>query len=157
MRRQLAYAVPLVSLLLLAGGCAKPAQSSGNNPPPIAGPATVVSTPPGNSVGTVYATQQGTNGTQNVSCDAIDTELLISPEGGQIRWTAGGYGTTSDSFPFVADPLPSVVVDPSSGVLDPGQSQILHISGTFDGAPGDSFYVEVNAGNSGSTLQLSCT
>jgi hypothetical protein len=152
-------------MVLLAGACSKSANGGGEP----AGQVTSASTPvdtgdspaaQNDSVGTVFTTFRGTKGTDHVSCNAIDTELLISPNGGRIRWTATASDSSTDSYPFVGAPLPSVVLDPASGVLDPGQSQLLHISGAFDGGPGATFYVAVTAPNSSgysnNTLQLFC-
>jgi hypothetical protein len=115
---------------------------------------------PSDSVGTVGTTFRGTNGTDHVACSAINTELLIFPYDGRIRWTATASATKTDSFPYVGASLPSIVLQPSSGVLDLGQTQVLHISGTYDGGSGATFYVEVTApkspGAPGNRLQLFC-
>jgi hypothetical protein len=111
-------------------------------------------------VGTVGATFDGTTGTAQVSCDAINSELAITANDGRIRWTAYAGSASSTGYPFVADTVSSVVFDPPSGVVDPGQSQVLHISGSFSGSSGDNFYVSVAApnasGGSAGTIEFTC-
>jgi hypothetical protein len=173
MRRRLAHAVPLACILLLASGCkSTPGPGSGAPPDahsPSAGhsPAAVpmvTPTIPGNtpddSVGTVQTTFRGTDGRAQVSCDAIDTKLVITPHNGRIRWTAYAGGATKTTYPFVDGIVSSVTFDPPSGLLDPGQSQVLDISGSFTGSNGSNFYVAVAAPNStgggASTIEFFC-
>jgi hypothetical protein len=111
------------------------------------------------SVGTVFTTMRGTNGSQRVSCDAIATEFKLEPNGGRIRWTAQALDRYTDKPWEPGSVASGVTVTPSSGVLDPGASQVIRISGSFTG-PDRKFWVAVSApnrtGHSGSTIEFSC-
>ncbi len=86
-------------------------------------------TPTPNSTGTVDVSQRGTSGTERVDCADIDSELKISAHDGSVRWTA--------------TPAAGVSVSPSSGFLDKGESQIVHVGGSYSGGGG--FSVKVSA------------
>jgi hypothetical protein len=130
----------------------KKATASNNSASPDAGGGT------GDSVGTVNLTFRGTSGSDSVSCSSISSEFKVSPDGGRIRWTA----LISDHDPD--GPVPGrrpegVSVEPSSGMLDPGNSQVVRVRGSFDGSDRH-FWVKVQApnrtGSGGVTLQFNC-
>lgn len=110
------------------------------------------------SVGTVNLTFRGTSGSDSVSCSSISSEFKVSPNGGRIRWTS----LISDHDPD--GPVPGrrpedVSVEPSSGMLDPGDSQVVRVRGSFDGSDRH-FWVKVQApnrsGSGGVTVQFNC-
>jgi hypothetical protein len=155
-----AYAVLVGTVLLAAVACTHKAVSGSALPGPVRTPvvsANAAAAPDNDSIGTVNATLRGSIGRDHVACTAIDTELLISANEGRIRWTAIASDRTVGSYPFVGAALPGVVLDPPSGVLEPGQSQVLHVSGRHTGS---TFYIAVIAPNasgySESTIPLYC-
>ncbi|MCL9795831.1 hypothetical protein [Frankia sp. AgKG'84/4] len=81
------------------------------------------------STGAVDVSRRGTNGTERVDCADIDSELRISAFNGSVRWTAA--------------PAAGVSVSPSSGFLDEGESQVVHVGGSYAGGGG--FTVNVSA------------
>jgi hypothetical protein len=136
-----------------SGGGSKKATASNSPASSSAGGGT------SDSVGTVNLTFRGTSGSDSVSCSSISSEFTVSPNGGRIRWTA----LISDHDPD--GPVPGrrpegVSVEPSSGMLDPGNSQLVRVRGTFDGSDRH-FWVKVLAPNratsgAGVTLRFNC-
>jgi len=161
MNRQSVYIGLLVGTVLLAAvACTHRPASGSTLPGPVRTPvviANAAAAPGSDSIGTVHATLRGTTGRDHVACTAIDTELLISANEGRIRWTATASDSTLGSYPFIGPALPGVFLDPPSGVLEPGQSQVLHVSGRHTGA---TFYIAVTAPNasgySANTIALYC-
>lgn len=96
------------------------------------------------STGTVDVSQRGTSGTDRVDCSNIDSELKISARDGSVRWTAV--------------PAAGVSVLPSSGFLNEGESQVIHVGGRYTGA--QTFTVNVSApsraGSSGVPAEFTC-
>lgn len=97
------------------------------------------------STGSVTVTQRGTNGTTRVDCSDIDSELKITAFDGTARWSA-----TSAS---------GVSISPSSGFLDEGASEVVHVGGSYSGGAG--FDVVVSApgrggGSGGVDVPLTC-
>ncbi|SNQ49541.1 conserved exported hypothetical protein [Frankia canadensis] len=96
------------------------------------------------STGTVDVSRRGTSGTERVDCSNIDSELKISARDGSVRWTAV--------------PAAGVSVSPSSGFLDEGESQVIHVGGRYTGA--QTFTVNVSApsraGSSGVPAEFTC-
>ncbi|MGY2006318.1 hypothetical protein ACW9HC_04985 [Nocardia gipuzkoensis] len=103
----------------------------------------------GSPEGIVSVSFRGTTGRDRVSCDNIVTEFKVSPSSGTIEWDA----TARDiDISFAAQDLrravlSGVVITPSSGILGPGESTVVKVSGSV-AKPAKRFWVWVVAPNS---------
>ncbi|UGT65931.1 hypothetical protein LTT66_21745 [Nocardia gipuzkoensis] len=99
--------------------------------------------------GIVSVSFRGTSGRDRVSCNNIVTEFKVSPSSGTIEWDATAHDI---DISFAAQDLrravlPGVVITPSSGILGPGESTVVKVSGSV-ATPAKRFWVWVIAPNS---------
>jgi hypothetical protein len=104
----------------------------------------------GRPFGNLTVTMRQTQGTDRVACDAIQSEFAVSMASGdgKVRWTGQVFATSPRQYPFGADELRGIALDPATGLLELGQRQLIRVRGTFDGGSGNHFYVVVSAPNS---------
>jgi hypothetical protein len=163
MRRGLIIASTCVLALAAACDPKSSGQSSGSAPAPAVttrpGPTSQTMDPAPGYAGTVGTTFRGTHGSPNVNCSAIDTEFLLRPDSGTIQWHATGHDTDQIYAVQIRAALPDVTIEPASGLLGPGQSQVIHVSGQV-AAPAKQFWVWVVAPNSagagGQAVEFDC-
>jgi hypothetical protein len=137
-------------------------------PPPVVpiqqttGPATVTpgatvtpeaTTRPGDNqaraFGNLVSTFRQTSGSDAVSCGAVDTEFAVSMASGdgKVRWTGQARDILPQRMPFPGSQLSGISLEPQTGLLEIGQRQVIRVRGTFDGRPGQQFWVVVSAPN----------
>src|SRR5438045_5038970 len=172
MKRTMTAVAVVIAATTLVAGChntgshrsaGRPADDQGGvtqtaGSGPAGSPATASSGRP-NSDGTVQVTFRGTQGSPNVNCSDINTEFLLSPATGTIKWNATPHDSDNIYDPQIRAMLPDVTVDPASGLLGPGQSTVIHVRGHV-AAPAKEFWIWVVAPNRGGTggiaVELAC-
>jgi hypothetical protein len=116
----------------------------------------------GRQFGNLTVTFRGTGGTDRVSCGAIQTEFAVTMASGdgRVRWTGQATDVLPRQVPFDGARLTSATLEPDTGLLEPGQVQVIRVRGTFSGRRGQQFYVVVQAlnsvGTAGNSIPFTC-
>ncbi|MER6425735.1 hypothetical protein [Streptomyces sp. NPDC001137] len=75
------------------------------------------------------------DGSHRVSCSALDAQFTVTPDNTRTRWRAVAldYDPPSSQRQYSTGNIArDVVIQPSSGTLEPGQSATVHVSGRYD-------------------------
>jgi hypothetical protein len=129
MRAVLAVALAVV-VAAGTGACAHRSASgvgtqSGSSAPPRTGDKTTPQ-PVDDAKGYVEGAISGDN---RISCDKVDAEVKVVAKEGKARWTASAKRSPTFADKLLAE---GITVSPASGVLESGQSTVLHVRGSFD-------------------------
>jgi hypothetical protein len=103
----------------------------------------------GRPFGNIVATFRGTAGRDSVSCGSVETEFAVSMSSGDgtVRWTGQARDIMPERIPFEGSQLAGITLEPDTGLLELGQRQVIRVRGTFNGRPGQQFWVVVQAPN----------
>ncbi|HEV2635157.1 MAG TPA: hypothetical protein VGX23_08420 [Actinocrinis sp.] len=166
--------VAAAACLLAVAGCTSGGSSGSSSPPGQSGRQDQQNQPDADQTGDTGAApdttdpapqysgvismayQDGGDEPPTVDCTRLDLEVQLSPKSGTIQWTA--VAQDSDTGFVNANRLDGVTVDPSSGLLGPGQSETLHVSGSAGTLP--AFWIFASApnagGHDGGSLEFDC-
>ncbi|MFE1886291.1 hypothetical protein [Streptomyces diastatochromogenes] len=142
-------------------GGGRPAASARSTPPSHGGkppsgkpsPKQRATTPPDPYTGLVSVTDMRppleADGSHQVSCSALDSQFTVTPYHAGARWRAVAldYSPPSSQRQYSTGNIArDVVIQPSSGTLELGQSVTVHVSGRYDGEmnPAD-FWIIIQA------------
>jgi hypothetical protein len=145
-----------VALAVVVGACGQPQAGPGSSPTPgstTQRTTTTDKTTTEETTGSVDASI--VNGNEQISCNAIDTEVKVVATGGKAHWTASAKRSSEFADKLLAQ---GVQLTPTEGVLEQGQSAVIRVRGSFDQQK--YFYVflvtPTRTGSAGRGVQFKC-
>jgi hypothetical protein len=145
-----------VALAVVMGACGQPQTGSpkpGSTTQRTTSDKTTTDKPTEEATGSVDASI--VNGNEQISCNAIDTQVKVVATGGKAHWTASAKRSSEFADKLLAQ---GVQLTPAEGVLEQGQSAVIRVRGSFDQQK--YFYVflatPTRTGSGGRGVQFKC-
>jgi hypothetical protein len=97
--------------------------------------------------------------TRRVDCGRIDTSIKLGTTTGHAHNAWKWKIFVSNRADYQGSRISGVNVDPPTGTVEVGQTPTLHVTGSYNGRPGDVFYVHVESiyGQGGASVDYTCS